>query len=188
MKKRIQDEILFFIEKKPPLIIDIGCAEGYYAVGLAKLLPETKVIAADSSPAARSLCLRLANHNKCKNVSVTGTVTSESLVEYPLKDALIICDCEGFEKKLFTPQNIDHFKNTSLIIETHDLVDLSISAYLENLFKNTHHIKTIASLDDIQKVKYYHFPELDGLNPAERKVVLAESRPTIMEWLILTPK
>lgn len=187
-EKEIQDEILSFIQKKPPVIIDIGCAEGYYAVGLAKLLPETKVVAADSSPIARSLCLKLAEHNGCNNVSVTGTVTAETLPNYPLKDALIICDCEGFEKQLFTSRNIDHFKNTCLIIETHDLVDLSISSYLEDLFKNTHHIRTIASIDDIQKVKYYCYPQLEGLDPDERKVVLAESRPTIMEWLILTPK
>jgi hypothetical protein len=172
---------------KPSLVIDIGCAEGYYAVGIAKMLPKSKIIAADRSSQARKLCEELAMLNECENVTVTGTIDSQRLVQYDLNNALIICDCEGYEKNLFIPQIIPHLLHTTLIIETHDFVDPSISKYLETLFENTHQIKVVSSIDDVQKVKYYSYPELDAFNYKDKKEIISEYRPSIMEWLILTP-
>ncbi|MDZ7906445.1 MAG: class I SAM-dependent methyltransferase [Cypionkella sp.] len=44
-------------------IIDVGCAEGYYAVGLARRLPAARVFARDSNPIAREKCAQLAALN-----------------------------------------------------------------------------------------------------------------------------
>ena len=45
----------------PKRIVDIGAAEGYYAVGLAKILPKTQVIAFEMTEIGRSLLARMAN-------------------------------------------------------------------------------------------------------------------------------
>ncbi len=45
------------------LVIDIGCAEGYYAVGLARRMPQARVLARDSSDQAQALCRALATAN-----------------------------------------------------------------------------------------------------------------------------
>jgi methylase of polypeptide subunit release factors len=45
------------------LIIDIGCAAGYYAFGLARRLPNTFVWARDADKIAREKCMALAATN-----------------------------------------------------------------------------------------------------------------------------
>ena len=45
-------------------ILDIGCAEGYYAVGLARMFPNAFVKAYNSSPIARDLCNKMVQTNK----------------------------------------------------------------------------------------------------------------------------
>jgi hypothetical protein len=183
----IQQNLQAIVAANPPLIIDIGCAEGYYAVGLARLLPASKVIAADTSAEARKLCRELASFNECTNITVTGAIDAATLTQYDLKNALIICDCEGYEKQLFIPKIIPCLQHTTLIIETHDFIDPSISKYLEELFGKTHQVEIVSSIDDLQKVKYYNYPELEHFNYREKKEMLSEYRPAIMEWLILTP-
>jgi methylase of polypeptide subunit release factors len=44
-------------------VIDIGAAEGYYAIGFARRLPAARVIASDLDPVARLLCWLLARRN-----------------------------------------------------------------------------------------------------------------------------
>ena len=48
-------------------VVNIGCGEGYYAVGLARLLPAAQVFALDPDPVARSLCQSLAELNDVTN-------------------------------------------------------------------------------------------------------------------------
>ena len=40
------------IQKRYPTILNIGCAEGYYAVGMARRMPNTRVLAHDLNPKA----------------------------------------------------------------------------------------------------------------------------------------
>jgi len=58
-------------EKRYKKIIDIGCAEGYYAVGLAMLLPRCQITAIDNNSFALYLCKKLAklNHTKKRKFS-----------------------------------------------------------------------------------------------------------------------
>jgi len=72
-----------------------------------------------------------------------------------------------------------------LLIELHDYIDITISHYIHDLFKNTHIHQLIKSLDDIQKAKTYDYKELKGLDMKTKKLILSEKRPAIMEWIIL---
>ena len=44
-------------------VLNVGCAEGYYAIGCARLLPNVDVLAWDIDPVARRKCLELARLN-----------------------------------------------------------------------------------------------------------------------------
>jgi methylase of polypeptide subunit release factors len=44
-------------------IVDIGCAEGYYAVGLALRLPNARICALDTDSRARDSCAEMARLN-----------------------------------------------------------------------------------------------------------------------------
>jgi len=179
-----------FSENDYTEILDVGCAEGYYVVGMALNHITTRVYAYDISLKARQLCFELAKLNHVENqVIIQGEFTPEALAEFNFTGkSLILCDCEGFEKTLFNTENLDNLRYTDIIIETHDLRDIEISSYLKDLFKDTHDIESIYSVDDIQKAIHYKYDEIEHLKLDSKYELLREGRGTIMEWLICTPK
>src|SRR5262245_39167245 len=44
------------IEWKPDVVVNVGCAEGYYAIGMAKRIPDAKSFAYDLDPLAQIAC------------------------------------------------------------------------------------------------------------------------------------
>lgn len=61
-------------------VIDIGSAEGYYAVGLALRMPAALIHARDTNPAARDLCGQLARANGVEDrLQIGGEVTHADL-------------------------------------------------------------------------------------------------------------
>jgi len=56
-------------------VINVGCAEGYYAVGLAKLFPQVQVFGFDIDPLSRRQTRKLAKLNHyCPVISQTAPV------------------------------------------------------------------------------------------------------------------
>ena len=170
-------------------IIDIGCAEGYYAVGLARRIPGALVYAYDTDERARQLCGNCAAANDVANrISVRAGFTVDELMGISIRQrGLIICDCEGGETGIFTEQTRHRFASWELLIETHDFIDITISTRIAELFQDTHELRTVASIDDIQKAKRYKYPELVSFDLPIRRAVVAEYRPSIMEWMFLKP-
>jgi predicted O-methyltransferase YrrM len=171
-------------------ILDIGCAEGYYAVGLAMKCPDSKVYAYDTDEQARAFCAEMALlNNVAERVAIGGSCSADTLASFSFSQkGLIFCDCEGYEKQLFTKDNISNLTSCDLLIETHDFIDLTISGYIEDLFKDSHDIQIIRSLDDITKAKTYNFVEGYGMNIVQREKLYHEGRPHIMEWYWLRSK
>ncbi|KHD10658.2 hypothetical protein PN36_02585 [Candidatus Thiomargarita nelsonii] len=169
-------------------IIDIGCAEGYYAVGLALRIPEARIYAFDINQKARDLCQKMASLNGVR-CDIKENCSTETLRVFPFKErGLIICDCEGCEMELFKPEVMENLKACDLLIELHDFVDINISTYISDLFKSTHEQSFIESVDDIKKVKIYDYEELHDLNLVTKKYILSENRPAAMEWIFLRSK
>ena len=185
----ITDYILTAIDDKYQQVIDIGCAEGYYAVGLALKIEKTTVYAYDIDSEARKLTTEMANINDVsKKVVVRKSIKSSSFSEFDLtKKTLIISDIEGAERFIFNSSNIKLFKNCFLIIETHDWVDINISTDLENLFSPTHNVKAIQSIGDNIKAKNYSFTELENLDLLTKYRIFEEGRRYVDEWLIISP-
>ena len=168
-------------------VIDVGCAEGYYAVGLAMRIPPAMVYAYDIYEGAQYLCANCAAANQVADrLSVRAEFTADELRGIPIRErGLIVCDCEGGETQIFTEQTRHHFANWDLLIETHDFMDITISTRMAELFQETHELRTLISIDDIQKAKTFQYPELTPFDLATRRAILAEYRPTIMEWQFL---
>jgi len=169
------------------VVVDIGSAEGYYAVGFARAFPEAHVYAYDTDSRARELCAQMAELNGVADrVHVGGFCTAETLRSLPLGDcALIISDCEAYERTLFTRDLAQYLSRHDLVIETHDFIDMEISSELRSVFTGTHKIESVKSVDDIQKVHSYNHKKLVGLSIQERYRIVRESRGGIMEWLVL---
>ncbi|WP_197528874.1 methyltransferase [Aeoliella mucimassa] len=171
-------------------IVDIGCAEGYYAVGLAMRIPTARVFAFDTNSDATQLCKAMAAANGVgKRVEIGEFCDGETLRTLPYSGrALIVCDCEGYEKQLFDEPTVRAMAPHDLLIETHDFIDIEISTTLQRMFEPSHHVQCFTSIDDIQKAKYYDYPEIADMSLEHRRQVVRENRPAAMEWLYLTPK
>ena len=185
----LKDTIQQIIQNNYNVIIDVGCAEGYYAVGLA-MQSNATVLAYDTDANARKLCLEMATLNSVQDkIQIKETFTIDDIKNLDsTKKTVIICDCEGFEKYLFTAESVPLLKNTDVLIETHDFIDLTISSTIADLFKSTHNIQTIASLDDNLKAKLYQYKEAEQQDIYTKKELFAEVRPCTMEWIWATTK
>jgi hypothetical protein len=185
-----EQEVQTFIENACNMpyseIIDIGCAEGYYAIGLAMRINTATVLAYDINDNAKQLCHEMAMINGVQErVVIESECTAEMLENFEFtKRGLIICDCEGFELQIFNEKNVSNLKKCDLLIETHDFIDIEISGKLRDLFSKSHRVTMIKSIDDIEKAQTYNIPEIQHLSLNLKRQLVGEYRPAIMEWLI----
>ncbi len=64
-------------------VLNIGCPEGYYAVGMARHMPATRVLAFDLNPVAQQTCVVLAAKNDvAKRVQVEALFRPEDFTAF----------------------------------------------------------------------------------------------------------
>ena len=171
------------------LIVNIGHAEGFYAIGLAKLFPTNYVHAYDIDAHAEELCTRMAVLNNVpERVLIKGSCSPEVLANITLgKRCLIICDCEGYERELFVKSNITAFADSHLIIELHPMDDALIKSYVTDLFNVSHDLKFVSSHDTARKI--FELPSNFSIFSFDEKYkIVDEHRPFTMDWLIASPR
>jgi len=163
-------------------IVNIGCGEGYYAIGLALRLPKTRVHAFDTDPWARYLCYQMARINEVTDrVIVSGRCDIKRLRTLPLERALLICDCEGCELDLLRPDLVSSLRTCDLLVELHDFLNPNISRTILARFTDTHDL-TLVSSTERDPVNY---PVLEMFKRLEQRLALDEFRPEAMEWAFL---
>ena len=187
-------EISFCIEKiiasQPQYIIDLGAAEGYYSVGMAKKLPKSRIIAFEADQHASQLCTSMAKCNHVEDrISLHGQITNDdTLLELPNQNTAIICDIEEFEKNILTKKVFEYFSNSFFLIEIHDLFSPYTSLCIQDACKNTHTITAISSLEDVNKSIIYDYEELSCYSQNIKEILLAEERSAPMIWFFCQPK
>jgi hypothetical protein len=184
-----EDELHSAIEaavgRDPELVIDIGAAEGYYAVGLARRLPGRPVIAVDTDPEARRLCAHVAEHNGVTDaVEVrAGVGAAEFRTLIDRKRVLAVVDCEGCEGDLITGGDRESLAATELIIEVHDFVRPGTSERLIEHLAGTHRCVRI----EVDRSKTPPTRANDVLG-AQALLTVQEGRPrTGMSWIHAVP-
>ena len=181
------------LAKNPQLIdgvVNIGAAEGYYAVGLAQRLKNVYVTAFESQLQGQKLIRSLAELNHVSDkITIFGTCKHQSLNQSLLQFShpLIICDIEGFEITLLDPNLVD-FSKSYLLVEIHNFIDNRIGQTLYERFRSTHEIEQIWSTPRTRedfpfKNLYINLLPFNYLN-----VFLNEHRPCTMHWYFMTPK
>jgi precorrin-6B methylase 2 len=163
-------------------IIDVGCAEGYYAVGLALQMPRAKVYAFDIDAQARRLCKEMAQLNLVEDrIVVEETCTHSRLQELINERSLVVCDCEGCEIELLRPEIVSGLEKTDLLVELHDFIDPRIKSTLVSRFEDTHHTSIIETEERIAA----NYTALAGFSARSQRFALAELRGNEMEWAFL---
>ena len=126
-------------------VIDVGCAEGYYAVGLALRLPGVTVEAYDIDPCARSNLKQLADLNDVSAQIVIGAECSdESVQALASQHCLFICDIEGGERDLLDLHKRPALADFDILVEIHDgKTSAIIHDLLVTRFCHTHTLQFI---------------------------------------------
>ena len=166
-------------------VIDIGCAEGYYANGLAMRMPSTRIYAFDTDLSAQALCAEMARLNAVEaRVSVSGECRTADLNTLIKKRTLIICDCEGFESEILRPDLVPAMARTDILVELHDHVQPGITPLILKRFEDTHRATTITAAE--RDATYY--PQLRFPNLRNRQLAVSEFRQSGQQWVFLASK
>jgi hypothetical protein len=173
-------------------IVDIGAAEGYYAVGLALRNPDAKVVGFEMNASARYYLRRLAQRNGVADrIEVRGLCNPDSLTHAMegARHPAVVCDCEGAEDSLLDPARIESLRRSFVLVETHDGLSTDagvlegITDRLRERFEPTHEVEVIRSRDRTTD----DLPNGIHLSPDEATEAMNEGRPRA-KWMFLIPR
>lgn len=163
-------------------IVDVGAAEGYYAVGLARRQPQADVLAYDIDSVSRWACAKLAALNDV-SIAIGGECTPEILNAVGGGNSLLICDCEGSELQLLDPDLAPSLFATTMIVEVHEHLAPGVSDVLLERFGRSHRIhwvtETRKNPDD--------YGVLSALPRQDRLEAVDEQRTRGMRWAVMEP-
>lgn len=127
-------------------IVNVGGAEGYYAVGLARLFPRAEVLAFEAGARGRDAIRRLAAINgvagRAKVEGWCDPAALRTALEGP-GSTLVWCDVEGYEDVLLDPQRVPALRETWVVVELHDGKNPGVSERVREAFGNSHEIEVV---------------------------------------------
>jgi hypothetical protein len=165
---------------KSAKIVNIGCAEGYYAVGIARRLPDAVVTAAD----VLSDAIRITRATAAVN-NVTNIVISDDVDDMMNGPDLIVMDCEGAEINYLDIDKCPGLRRSTVIVECHDMPERSCTNILASRFNDTHEV-LFCHAEESRNPNCY--PLLRELASHYRWLAVSEGRPNVMSYLVMRPR
>ena len=184
-------------QSRPGLIIDLGAAEGYYAVGLARRNPQARVVAFEQDQEGRSAleqtCLlngvraRMEIRGRCRPGDLETVLRCRAGSEAANLKVFVLCDVEGDEQLLLDPIAVPSLRRAALLVETHEFVHPGITEELESRFAPSHELKTL--WQQPRCAGEFPFKTLwTALLPGSYlQWAMSEWRPAPMSWLWMKP-
>lgn len=120
-------------------LINIGCGEGYYAVGIKRLAPQIEVWAHDIDPEAQRKC-RLAAGLNGVDIHVGGDFDPQHFALHAGHRTLVWCDIEGAEETLLDPVLYPALARMDILVEMHPTDGGHTRDSLPARFADTHDI------------------------------------------------
>ncbi len=180
-EEEILPALMDFVARRPGLVINVGCSEGYYAVGLARLLSQSRVVAFDVEESAQQVCAEAAELNGV-SVDVVGRCTLEGLAAFLMEDPapLVVMDCDGDELALLDPVAVPQLARADILVECHDLKLRGLQEALLERLAVTHDVEVVR-----QGARNPHaLAVLQGFAEQDRWLLMSESRLEPGCWLV----
>ena len=185
----IQQDIEDLLGNEYRYLMDVGAAEGYYAVGMAMRLAgrETQTFAYDIAPESADAVKQAADWN-----GVSGKIEMRELCrhsDFEIANSgrtLVICDIEGAEKELLDPDAAPGLRLCDIVVEVHDGPNKhDIRELLFKRFGNSHYIvRRLAAprrLRDLGSLRW-------KLSREAALLLMNEKRNFGIEWLVMKAK
>jgi hypothetical protein len=180
--------------KKFELGLDVGAAEGYYAVGLLYASVCHRVIAWEISKEGRKLSQELADNNEvAERLEIRGECSLENLAQTirqsVASECLLIIDCEGYESALIEGLEREELAKCWLIIETHDFVKQGIHNRIKSQMEKTHVVVEMfaAKRTPADMPANLQWPQRVLKNKFLGRLAMSERRPAANGWLCCKP-
>ena len=171
------------IARAYPLVIDVGSAEGYYVVGLATRMADTRILARDENPKAQESCAALAKANDVADqVEVGGLMDHADFDICKDQETLVICDIEGAEDALLDPAKAPGLLHADILVECHDCMIPGLSDRIAKRFAATHKITRFERATESHALPAW----MDRLSDLDRAIALWEWRAGPTPWLWMT--
>jgi hypothetical protein len=176
------------IARKYATIINIGAADGYYAVGFARRSPESKIVAfealSDLHPLIRATALL---NSVADRIKIVGHCDCESLraeLAQATPPVLLFADVEGFETQLLDLGSAPQLRSTDIFLETHDAFVPNCTETMIARFQETHRIERFnARPRNVADFPPNFLPMLPKLFPRLAIDLMDERRMGIQQWL-----
>jgi hypothetical protein len=180
----LYDSIEEVIQNNHDLIMNIGCAEGFYGVGFG-MRTDAQIVMIDPFVAALNIARENANANKVNKILFSSESHPEVFRHYlqKYKNPFIFMDCEGAEEDILDLAVIPELAKTAIMVESHDCNRPGLTDKLVARFAETHQIKLIR-----QGNKNPYMPLIDDLDDYDKMLLCVEARPSTMIWLYMYPK
>jgi len=191
-EKEVLDSVADFAQTSNTFI-DIGAADGYYAVGaVASGLFEMAICFEISQEGQAAISKNAKRNGVSSKVHILGEATPDLLVEVrekysvDLSRTVFLIDIEGAEFGLVTAQFLREVSHSVLIIEIHDW-EARNAFEVEELASRAAQIFKVSWLTTGSRDMSI-FQELSEWPDDDRWILCSESRRKLMRWLVLSPK
>lgn len=164
------------------MLLDIGTADGFYAVGFGRLMPKTRVIGFDTDRWARNATEKLVALNGTANVEIEAMCNNAWINSNVIPNSLIFSDCEGYEAVLFDLEKSPILRECDMVIELHERPAPGVEKLLRERFAQTHDCRSVTYVDHDPAL----FPELADVEPNMRELVISEGRSGPQNVIFLT--
>lgn len=174
------------IAARPEVVVNVGCAEGFYAVGLARRLVQSQVIAADIVQDSLNIALKNAAANDIKNLTIKNSCTAQELEQLIKNNQVtaVISDCEGYEIELLDPKIVPSLAKSHILVECHDMFNNKITPTLIKRFNSTH--RAIYKISQGARNPFV-ISGLEKYSDSDKWALVNEIRGEAMHWLYMEP-
>jgi len=172
-------------------IIDVGAAEGYYAVGFAYMCPNSQILSYDIDPIARFRQKQLAKMAGISNLEILKYCSHVELNRVASEGCLVMSDVEGFELELINPIKCEALKHCDILVEIHKADGLDVPQVEEAIaerFLRTHEITRFGVTPRDVGAYQKRLPALAECSLQEIEFALEEGRMPTQRWLWMKTK
>lgn len=183
-------QLVKFSKEDDNVFIDIGAADGYFAVGMAYSKLFKIVHAFEIENSARENLKKNAQDNCCDNkifIHKEANLNSLKKIIDTNQTATILIDIEGGEYELINKDILKLLNKCKIIIELHPNLVEDGSRKQKILLDNCNDFFET----NIIEREFYNpnkFKELNQFVDEDRLIAFGEGRDTNMQWLVLDPK
>jgi len=175
------------------ILIDIGAADGFYAIGCLLNQRFEKAICFESNPKSRLAIKENAKENAVEDrISILGTADKEfanfliNELSFKSSEMIFLVDIEGSEFEILTAEIFDSLVDSMFIIEIHEIVE-NFEYKFQELIKNASIFFDIETIDSSNRPLFYN-STMNSWADEDRQVIFSEGRRYLMKWLVLVPK